>query len=255
VSAKKQLSKSKAQWAYNEADSDDYSDDEASSEEETSDHEIAQLGRTSKKRAHQVSASEDDSEEESDEEPRLQSARKRQAEALKQAKASKTKKKTETKKKPEMNKNSAKKRKETEKKKSAGKKGSPPQDSFTDDDHDPMDDIDMDHLIQEAMQGSQMSVLHSLCWFRIILDEAHVIKSRSSQTANASFSLIGIHRWCLSGTPLQNRVGELYSLIRFLRVDPMAHYFCRAKVCQCLATAQPRMKSFSIQLTFPTDFS
>lgn len=57
-----------------------------------------------------------------------------------------------------------------------------------------------------------------------------MIKSRSSQTAAAAFSLIGVNRWALSGTPLQNRVGELYSLIRFLRIDPMAHYFCRSKV-------------------------
>jgi len=66
-----------------------------------------------------------------------------------------------------------------------------------------------------------------------ILDEAHFIKTRSSQTANAAFSLIGVHRWCLSGTPLQNRVGEFYSLVRFLRLDPMAYYYCRCKDCDC----------------------
>jgi len=98
---------------------------------------------------------------------------------------------------------------------------------------DAMDGIDLDNLMKEAMAGSQMSVLHSLCWWRIVLDEAHMIKSRSSQTASAAFSLIGIHRWALSGTPLQNRVGEFYSLIRFLRIDPMAHYFCRQKDCNC----------------------
>merc|ERR1712238_596387 len=54
-------------------------------------------------------------------------------------------------------------------------------------------------------------------------DEAHMNKSRSSQTAQAAFSLIGIHRWCLTGTPLQNRVGEFYSLIRFLRQKPMGY--------------------------------
>lgn len=60
-----------------------------------------------------------------------------------------------------------------------------------------------------------------------------MIKTRSSQTANAAFSLVGIHRWCLSGTPLQNRVGEFYSLVRFLRLDPMAFYYCRLKDCDC----------------------
>lgn len=95
---------------------------------------------------------------------------------------------------------------------------------------DPMEGIDLNELMEEAMAGSRASVLHTMCWWRVVLDEAHMIKSRSSQTAAAAFSLTSIHRWCLSGTPLQNRVGELYSLIRFLRIDPMAHYFCRTKV-------------------------
>lgn len=49
----------------------------------------------------------------------------------------------------------------------------------------------------------------------------------------AAFAVTAVNRWCLSGTPLQNRVGELYSLIRFLRIEPMAHYFCRQKDCGC----------------------
>jgi DNA repair protein RAD16 len=54
---------------------------------------------------------------------------------------------------------------------------------------------------------------------RIILDEAHNIKERSTNAAKAAFALDGKYKWCLSGTPLQNRVGELYSLIRFLGGD------------------------------------
>jgi DNA repair protein RAD16 len=70
-------------------------------------------------------------------------------------------------------------------------------------------------------------------WFRIILDEAHLIKDRSTSTARAVFNLVSLNKWCLTGTPLQNRVGELYSLIRFLRIDPHAYYFCRSKECNC----------------------
>eukprot|EP00814_Leptocylindrus_danicus_P006691 CAMPEP_0116048970 /NCGR_PEP_ID=MMETSP0321-20121206/29902_1 /TAXON_ID=163516 /ORGANISM="Leptocylindrus danicus var. danicus, Strain B650" /LENGTH=820 /DNA_ID=CAMNT_0003531339 /DNA_START=44 /DNA_END=2506 /DNA_ORIENTATION=+ len=94
-------------------------------------------------------------------------------------------------------------------------------------------EIDMEKLIRDAQINSCMSILHSFCWWRIVLDEAHMIKRRNTQTAAAAFALIGVSRWCLSGTPLQNRVGEFYSLIRFLRIDPMAHYFCRAKDCTC----------------------
>jgi SNF2-related domain len=58
------------------------------------------------------------------------------------------------------------------------------------------------------------------------LDEAHNIKERATNTAKATFELKSKYRWCLSGTPLQNRVGELYSLIRFLGCDPFSHYYC-----------------------------
>ena len=60
-----------------------------------------------------------------------------------------------------------------------------------------------------------------------------MIKDRSTSTAKAVFNLVSMHKWCLTGTPLQNRVGELYSLVRFLRFDPHAYYVCRAKDCHC----------------------
>lgn len=75
-----------------------------------------------------------------------------------------------------------------------------------------------------------MSPVHILNILSLILDlqldEAHNIKERSTNTAKAAFELKSKYKWCLSGTPLQNRVGELYSLVRFLGVDPFSHYFC-----------------------------
>ena len=49
------------------------------------------------------------------------------------------------------------------------------------------------------------SILHAIQWHRIILDEAHNIKDRSCNTARGAFALKSQFRWCLSGTPLQNR--------------------------------------------------
>ncbi|KAI9137496.1 SNF2 family N-terminal domain-containing protein [Paraphysoderma sedebokerense] len=77
----------------------------------------------------------------------------------------------------------------------------------------------------------EKSILHSIDWGRIILDEAHSIKDRTCNTARAVFHLKADFKWSLSGTPLQNRVGELYSLIRFLNADPFSFYFC--KKCPC----------------------
>ena len=64
-----------------------------------------------------------------------------------------------------------------------------------------------------------------------MLDEAHCIKDRRCNTAQSAFALQARYRWCLTGTPLQNRVNELYSLIRFLRLHPFSHYFADKTKC------------------------
>ncbi|KAI7907279.1 SNF2 family N-terminal domain-containing protein [Cokeromyces recurvatus] len=77
----------------------------------------------------------------------------------------------------------------------------------------------------------EKSVLHRINWHRVILDEAHNIKDRSCNTARSVFHINSRYKWSLTGTPLQNRVGELYSLIRFMQADPFAYYYC--KQCPC----------------------
>jgi superfamily II DNA or RNA helicase len=53
-------------------------------------------------------------------------------------------------------------------------------------------------------------------FFYIILDESQNIKNLSSQTTAAVLSLKAGRRLALSGTPVENNLGELYSLFRFL---------------------------------------
>ncbi|HEY0511647.1 MAG TPA: DEAD/DEAH box helicase [Thermoanaerobaculia bacterium] len=50
----------------------------------------------------------------------------------------------------------------------------------------------------------------------VILDEAQAIKNSESQTAKAARLLRGRHRLALSGTPVENHLGELWSLLEFL---------------------------------------
>ncbi|TNE87099.1 MAG: DEAD/DEAH box helicase [Deltaproteobacteria bacterium] len=53
-------------------------------------------------------------------------------------------------------------------------------------------------------------------WSYAVLDEAQAIKNPQSQTARAACKLRAKHRLCLSGTPVENRLEELWSLFHFL---------------------------------------
>ncbi|EGC36371.1 hypothetical protein DICPUDRAFT_31970 [Dictyostelium purpureum] len=66
--------------------------------------------------------------------------------------------------------------------------------------------------------------IHSVRWFRIVLDEAHTIKERTTRTSRSSYSLHSKIRWCVTGTPIQNKLDDLFSLIHFLRVEPFSNY-------------------------------
>jgi SNF2 family DNA or RNA helicase len=57
-------------------------------------------------------------------------------------------------------------------------------------------------------------------WRRIILDEAHVIKNPATEAARACCLIKATSRWTLSGTPIQNSLNDLYSLIKFLQHEP-----------------------------------
>jgi superfamily II DNA or RNA helicase len=53
-------------------------------------------------------------------------------------------------------------------------------------------------------------------WHAVILDEAQSIKNPNAETTRQALRLKAHQRLCLSGTPLQNHLGELWSLFDFL---------------------------------------
>ncbi|CAD6886059.1 unnamed protein product [Tilletia laevis] len=86
-------------------------------------------------------------------------------------------------------------------------------------------------FVRKGEKFKEKSAVHSIDWRRVVLDEAHCIKDRATNTAKGAFALRAMYRWCLSGTPLQNRVGELFSMVRFIGAEPFANYYCLQ--CDC----------------------
>jgi superfamily II DNA or RNA helicase len=62
-------------------------------------------------------------------------------------------------------------------------------------------------------------LLQQLDYECVILDEAQVIKNPQTQAAQAVFGLMAGFKLCITGTPIENRLSELWSLFRFLMPD------------------------------------
>ncbi|KOB71031.1 Uncharacterized protein OBRU01_14419, partial [Operophtera brumata] len=63
-------------------------------------------------------------------------------------------------------------------------------------------------------------VLMRVQWRRVILDEAHIVRNHKSATSAAVCGLRARRRWCLTGTPVQNKDLDLFALLKFIRCSP-----------------------------------
>ncbi len=60
------------------------------------------------------------------------------------------------------------------------------------------------------------SLFNKLSLHLLILDEAQTIKNASAKISKVAYAMKAKHKLCLTGTPLENHLGELWSLFHFL---------------------------------------
>ncbi|XP_063744388.1 transcription termination factor 2 isoform X2 [Eleginops maclovinus] len=77
---------------------------------------------------------------------------------------------------------------------------------------------DADHV------PSNSGPLMRVTWARLVLDEGHNIKNPNVQTSVAVCKLRARARWAVTGTPIQNNLLDMYSLLKFLRCAPFDEY-------------------------------
>jgi len=71
-------------------------------------------------------------------------------------------------------------------------------------------------LTTYALLPRDLPHLGALPWHLLILDEAQNIKNANSKAAHAVRELHATQRLCLTGTPMENNLGELWSIFHFL---------------------------------------
>ncbi|WP_321532025.1 DEAD/DEAH box helicase [uncultured Desulfuromonas sp.] len=67
-----------------------------------------------------------------------------------------------------------------------------------------------------ALLQRDAELFQSVEFHLLILDEAQAIKNPTTKMAQAACSMQARHRLCLTGTPVENHLGELWSLFHFL---------------------------------------
>jgi superfamily II DNA or RNA helicase len=80
---------------------------------------------------------------------------------------------------------------------------------------DDFDDYDLVISTYGLIQRDKRRFL-GYSFYYLILDEAQSIKNSRTKTTQIVHQLNGKHRLCLTGTPLENHLGELWSLFHFL---------------------------------------
>lgn len=64
------------------------------------------------------------------------------------------------------------------------------------------------------------SPLTSLMWWRVCLDEAQMVESTTTMATKMVKTLHTVHRWAVTGTPIEKSINQLFGLLHFLDAAP-----------------------------------
>ncbi len=78
-------------------------------------------------------------------------------------------------------------------------------------------------LSKEQVKKKALTLLHSISWSRIIFDEAHHLRNSKTTRYISARLLSATSRWLVSGTPVQNKKADFYSLCAMIRL-PASFY-------------------------------
>jgi superfamily II DNA or RNA helicase len=103
----------------------------------------------------------------------------------------------------------------------------------------------MDHDLVITTYGTlrrDIEKIRAIRFDHVVLDEAQAIKNDASDTARAARLLSADRRWALSGTPIENHLGELWSIVEFLNPGMLG----RSSAWKSAMERQPSAESLAL---------
>jgi SNF2 family DNA or RNA helicase len=76
--------------------------------------------------------------------------------------------------------------------------------------------------VQASKRTKRESIL-DVPFHRIVLDEAHIVRSSKTTLFKAVAAVQATRKWALTGTPFVNRADDIHSLLQFVGVEPLAN--------------------------------
>ena len=81
--------------------------------------------------------------------------------------------------------------------------------------------------------------MKEIAWRNVILDEAQAIKNPGAKQTRAVKAMHSSWRLALTGTPVENRLGDLWSIFDFLNPGLLGSAKAFNRLCQSMASGQP----------------
>ncbi|ODN03793.1 E3 ubiquitin-protein ligase SHPRH [Orchesella cincta] len=67
------------------------------------------------------------------------------------------------------------------------------------------------------------SPLPSVLWWRVCLDEAQMVEGIGTKMSMMAMRIKAVHRWCVTGTPVNKGLQDLFGLFVFLKIYPISY--------------------------------
>ncbi|KFB51654.1 AGAP007417-PA-like protein [Anopheles sinensis] len=80
------------------------------------------------------------------------------------------------------------------------------------------------HSRHEKRFLSPASPLTMIRWWRVCLDEAQMVESIHSNVTKMAKALPTVHRWTVTGTPIEKTIDNLHGLVHYLDYEPYSNY-------------------------------